>query len=88
MKLKDIFIKKINKRQVNNDNIMVEYLFFWFNLQWSAEMADIMLWSLTYTAIVILSYKLNMLNEGFNLMIGWIIFKKAVVEYKYLDKLN
>ena len=81
------FYRKLNKKQVSDDNIMVEYLFSWFNLRLSAETADIILWSLTYTAIVILSHKLNILNEGFSLMIGWIIYKKAIVENNFYSRI-
>lgn len=72
--------KIIKKKPISEDSILAQYFYSWFGIKASDKFIDRLFWILTYTSIVILSYRLNKLNQGFCLLVGWILFKKSVVD--------
>lgn len=73
-----LLYKVVKKKTINEDNILVQYFYSWFGIKVNDKFIDKLFWILTYTSIVILSYRLDNFNQGFYLLFGWILFKMAL----------
>jgi len=71
---------KIAKKKPISEKLIVQYFYYWFGFRISDAFSEKIFWTVTYTSMIILCSKINKLEQGYCLIFGWILFKKAVVD--------
>ena len=74
------YIYKIinDKRDKNSESRVSAYLKKYFGIKVGTNFGTNLLYTIIYTSMIILSFKLNRLKECLILLLGWILYEKII----------